>query len=444
MAIQIRRGTNSGWESNNANIVVGEPAVTTDTERLFVGTNTGAYAEFANINALAPAYSTSTQYYIGDYVTYQGKLYVCIENTSGAWDSTKWSLTNIGQAMSENLYANYESTLRTGDLVKISDGAGGIPVRDLKVNVEAVQSGSGDPSPDNVRPISGWSSVNVNVTGKNLYSSTNEQGVMYADGSTAGSNNRCRSKDYIPIKGGRQYIVKVYGENVQPLNVHYWDGSKTHISYYQPSSWSSTLTFTAPSNACYVKFNFWKNNNNFTPSEIGDVQLELGSTATAYEPYIGTTYTTAIGSTYYGGTLDVTTGLLTVTHWGGTFNDLSGFGYNSAGYFYISGFTPAKAIGNADLISSIFKTVDASGTASGMANGDIKGTTSNGNIFFNDTRYTTTSAFLADNGNETLCFKLATPQTVQLTPQQVRTLLHENNIWADSGSVYVNYRISNV
>lgn len=48
MAIQIRRGTESAWNSNKSNIVAGEPAIATDTGRLFVGTGTGTYAEFPN------------------------------------------------------------------------------------------------------------------------------------------------------------------------------------------------------------------------------------------------------------------------------------------------------------------------------------------------------------------------------------------------------------
>ena len=49
MAIQIRRGTNSQWEGGNQNIVVGEPAITTDTGRFFVGTGTGTYQEFLKV-----------------------------------------------------------------------------------------------------------------------------------------------------------------------------------------------------------------------------------------------------------------------------------------------------------------------------------------------------------------------------------------------------------
>lgn len=50
MAIQIRRGTESEWTQTSSNIVAGEPAITTDTGRLFVGTSTGVYSEFANVN----------------------------------------------------------------------------------------------------------------------------------------------------------------------------------------------------------------------------------------------------------------------------------------------------------------------------------------------------------------------------------------------------------
>lgn len=45
MAIQIRRGTDAGFEANKSNIVAGEPVVTTDTGRIIVGTGNGTYTE---------------------------------------------------------------------------------------------------------------------------------------------------------------------------------------------------------------------------------------------------------------------------------------------------------------------------------------------------------------------------------------------------------------
>ncbi len=45
MAIQIRRGSDADWEAGKQNIVAGEPAVTLDTKRAFIGIGTGQHLE---------------------------------------------------------------------------------------------------------------------------------------------------------------------------------------------------------------------------------------------------------------------------------------------------------------------------------------------------------------------------------------------------------------
>lgn len=101
MAIQIRRGTNAEWESNKSNIVVGEPAVATDEGRFFIGTGTGTYAEMSNIENLAEAFDSSATYAVGDYCTYQGKLYVCNSATTGNWTSADWNEISVKQALDD-------------------------------------------------------------------------------------------------------------------------------------------------------------------------------------------------------------------------------------------------------------------------------------------------------------------------------------------------------
>lgn len=56
----------------------------------------------------------------------------------------------------------------SGAVVAISDGADGVPSKGYTLNIKPHQAGSGDPSPDNVRPISGYTSVDVVRAGKNL------------------------------------------------------------------------------------------------------------------------------------------------------------------------------------------------------------------------------------------------------------------------------------
>ena len=52
--------------------------------------------------------------------------------------------------------------LPTGSISTVTDAAP-LPLNALKVSIEAVQSGSGTPSPSNPRPITGWDSVEITV-----------------------------------------------------------------------------------------------------------------------------------------------------------------------------------------------------------------------------------------------------------------------------------------
>ena len=55
----------------------------------------------------------------------------------------------------------------SGNQVRVSD-ASGAPVLGLSVDVAAVQSGSGDASPSNIRPISGWAGTDLTVNGASV------------------------------------------------------------------------------------------------------------------------------------------------------------------------------------------------------------------------------------------------------------------------------------
>lgn len=59
----------------------------------------------------------------------------------------------------------------SGPIVSVSDAVGG-PPESLVANIDLTQEGSGDPSPDNVRPITGWTGASVCVTGANIWGGT--------------------------------------------------------------------------------------------------------------------------------------------------------------------------------------------------------------------------------------------------------------------------------
>ena len=100
---------------------------------------------------------------------------------------------------------------------------------------------------------------------------------------------RCRSSKLIAVKNSSVYTISNHepSTNVQVI-VQYRDNNKKFINEY---GWADfPCTFTTPSNAALIEFIIRKPSNlKIMPEDCGDIQLELGSTATEYEPYIENT-----------------------------------------------------------------------------------------------------------------------------------------------------------
>lgn len=80
-----------------------------------------------------------------------------VNDLDKVYEALKWALVNIETEETEEgeNTVSFDTDL-TEDLVS------------LKVGLTATQSGTGNPSPDNVRPITGYSSMNLNVNGNNI------------------------------------------------------------------------------------------------------------------------------------------------------------------------------------------------------------------------------------------------------------------------------------
>jgi len=64
-----------------------------------------------------------------------------------------------------NLNAAFVKKTVSGPTVTFADGAENIPMPSVVAQILPTQSGSGDPSPTNVRPIIGWTGANITVNG---------------------------------------------------------------------------------------------------------------------------------------------------------------------------------------------------------------------------------------------------------------------------------------
>lgn len=309
------------------------------------------------------------------------------------------------------------------DIASFDDGTAN-PMPSLEISIEPVQSGSGDPSPSNIRPISGWTEAKVTRCGKNICN--------------IGSVSFTRYERYTLLLPPGTYTLS------SAITSTDTDGNDCYFGIYDASDSlligarltrndRTSHTFTLSSNSSYIILYAGHNSSQSVGDDAtwANVQIEVGSTATTYEPYNGTTYTIDLDGTRYGGTLDVTSGVLTVEK---LMIDLGSLVWviddRFANHqFYTNALSDIDY--NKNVLCSSYKPVIASWSAN--VNETI-GITSTGQILCVDNNYATASDFRTAMNGVQLVHELATPQTYQLTPVQVTTLL-QNNIFADCGQI---------
>lgn len=76
----------------------------------------------------------------------------------GSTASKKITMANLKRVLGGNVTGTVEDAS-----VSFSDGADGIPMKECEVTIIPIQTGSGTPSPSNIRPISGHTDVTVTV-----------------------------------------------------------------------------------------------------------------------------------------------------------------------------------------------------------------------------------------------------------------------------------------
>ena len=315
----------------------------------------------------------------------------------------------------------------SGNIVSFDDGIEA-PAGNVTVAIEPVQSGTGDPSPENVRPITGWTGVNVMRTGKNVI-------CGYFPNALSLSNNKIifLSSEGVTIyslcKKGQQYNFSCSATHNR-LIWSFFDkfptfGDTTTIYY------ANTNSVTAPISGYMLVYL----NNTFDKDIVDASQLELGSTATAYEPYQGDIYNVSFGEagTVYGGSLDVSSGKLTVDR---------AIASSTFGQLNSKQVIGNVTRGNISLSSALALKTKRINSICNLTTWLENYTTDTSHYYIN-TNGDACWIFLPSNSDNDLniqvVYYLAEPRTYQLTPAQVTTLLGHNNILADTGDTSVVY-----
>lgn len=341
----------------------------------------------------------------------------------------------------------------SGEIVTIADGGKNLPVVDLKLSLLPVQSGSGDPSPDNVRPISGWTEVEVYQSNKNMLVLP----LIPFNSGTVSIDN-C-----FFIKKGT-YTVSYDCSVTHRIGVRMMDanGNLVTDSYHQPhNSFSYNATTksyynggdTAPGSRSYI-FTFDADYYirivmNKTQADFSNAQLELGSQKTDYVPFNGTTYPISWQSeagTVYGGSLDLTTGMLKVNR---AIYDMGDLSYTYAGSYRAGMFTATKTgiSQYSEIMSTTYKFGGFSSSSTDFANFKNSsiykwtGASATTRFYVIDERFDNASAIKTALSGEKIVYELATPLTFQLSEIQIATFLGTNNFWSNSnGVVDLEYR----
>ena len=340
--------------------------------------------------------------------------------------------------------------IASGSIASFPDGADGLPVKSLTVGIEPVQSGSGDPSPTNVRPITGWTGANVTRTGKNLLDESHFlecYGWTLTDGVYSGSNiylhtNFNNGFPGIAFKENTQYTFsatfKSAEDKITVFGFRYTDGTSTDIYPQNTSDVVISITSTVGKTVNRFVISY----GGSTTVYISGAMLAEGSAGSNFVPYQGQTIPITFPSeagTIYGGTLDVTTGLLTVTMAEVDLGTLNWSYVSGANARFVAELSDLKLL-TVNMVCSCF-VVDTVANIYLHAHDNAIGSHNQyNNLWVYASEYTDSTAFKTAVSGQQLVYELATPQTYQLTPTEVTLLLGDNNVWADTGDSIVTYR----
>ena len=336
-------------------------------------------------------------------------------------------------------------TVTEGQRIAISIGANAVGTITVNFQVEPGTTSTDFVLFENICPISGWTGANVTRTGKNLFDKdavSVGKWLSTTTGEEETDGSYCAT-DYIPVESGKTVYIPSSGT----ARRWFYDTFKNPVTYLNQSN-DQAFTPTADG---YIRVSIATAGS--YAKDLNAYQIEYGSTATTYEPYAGNTYSITFpdaAGTVYGGTLDVTTGKLTIKTRGvqiNRFSDAWGAGINGyAVYYSLTGTTHviSSESDRALLKSNIF--THSNGSRSNMRLYTYGG--SDGadkvNTFILPASVTSlaeANTWLTNLSEPLFCtFLLATPVEYTLTPVEVATLLGYNNIWADCGNSTVDYR----
>ena len=377
---------------------------------------------------------------------YIGFVYEDLSETQSAPRESRWCLAN------GNIQSNKGNTSTTSSYLcenvfiypQSEDVFNRIFAR-FNVQVELGSSASSFAPYENICPISGHTETTVTRTGKNLFD-PNSSEHWYIDSNNTKSYSDNARTAIVPCTQGDEFTISCERSSSGPIIYIAFADVSGNILSRQGTSSSTTITKTAPANSafCYA--------GDSDMSKTAWCQVDLGYTASPYEAYQGTSVTIDLGSTVYGGTLDVVGRRLTVDRAMRVFSGDSAETWEIRGGSSVYGYFGYKigdinTIVNHDALSNQFALVNIASNTTDVGVDTINSSAFSG-AFINVRPPNVVSMTVSDwktylaTNNLQVVYELATPTVIEnLTEAQISTLLGNNVIWADTGDIQnVQYR----
>lgn len=400
--------------------------------------------------------STTTVFTVGSFNVTNGTTYILNglpadgSNTTFGFQIKRgnYALNNDYSASGNSYTAEADETLTVAIVIRSGYNASGMLFKPM-IRLSTVTDGTFAPY-SNIRPISGWDSVKVSATGKNLFGNK-----PFSNWVSVGSYKALKN-----ILPNNQSMIMSFSDNDNTVDV-----SGIYFGFLS-SSWSGTGgTAPALSDYRWVISNGVIGANKTNTSVSGGnllnsvfiypnteeaynklfaryyVQVELGSSATTYEPF-GQTATIPLPHTVYGGELDVVSGSGS-EEWGMIkLSDLdwTGIASNPPVFRAVLSSIPniQAPASNTTVTTAFTESFSAMSytaiTSSNIGKFAISATVSNRVVFIDDS-VATLEAFLAKYGNDKLVYPLATPTALTTSPVALQARNGQNNVWADAGDI---------
>ena len=294
-------------------------------------------------------------------------------------------------------------------------------------HITATQEGSGDPSPDNIRPINGYGTVKL-VRGSKNFLNVPEI-LTFTRGTTVSTT----------IPAGTYKLTWKSATS---------DGTNVPCAIFKSADSENSFIFSSEKNGSTITFTveitavtFYSNVSGWTGSEgisTTIIQLMLSTEGGEYEPYRGETFELDFGETVYGGTLDWNTGVLTMEKKVLVVDGANLAFADVSGYWNLPQQTTPGVIYAIEFVNSHLQT---NCFASNPNLGFIYAIKQNITEFASVEEFNT--YLIEQNAAGTplqILYDLEEPITIQLTPQEILALSGTNTLYSDTGDTEVTGR----